>query len=271
MEVERRACRAAGNGFFASVYTVDFQSPLVNSDIICSASGFRSCSRKIRDVLVWCHHLRHQVTSLPSSWSWGCTVPMTTTEHFFQVFKASRREMAKKKFIQEQVCCDLRVPCKFPAHHRKIYVTPSYWRYTPPPSPLFPLLPLLKKTTTNRETKDLKSILEMFIKLRTRQSSDCAALLWVHQVNLTDQLTPKNCSQINGSHSLSVLQILEQFVFYCDVFGNTRENIEFQLWLDIVWYVKYWRFLIHSLESFGVGRFDMILNYMITYQASPIV
>ena len=34
MEVERRACRAAGNGFFASVYAVAFQSPLVNSDII---------------------------------------------------------------------------------------------------------------------------------------------------------------------------------------------------------------------------------------------
>ena len=174
----------------------------MNSDIICSASGFRSCSRKIRDVLVWCHHLRHQVTSLPSSWSWGCTVPMTTTEHFFQVFKASRREMAKKKFIQEQVCCDLRVPCKFPAHHRKIYVTPSYWRYTPPPSPLFPLLPLLKKTTTNRETKDLKTILEMFIKLRARQSSDCAALLWVHQLNRSTDA--KNCSQIDGSQSLSV-------------------------------------------------------------------
>ena len=47
------ACGAAGNRSFTSVYALGFQSPLVNSDIICSASGFRSCSRKMRDVLVW--------------------------------------------------------------------------------------------------------------------------------------------------------------------------------------------------------------------------
>ena len=80
----------AGNGFFASVYAVDFQSPLVHWEIICSSSGSRSCNKRKNEerisVMDLGHHLRHQVTSLISSRSW----PMTTTDHFFT---ASRGEM----------------------------------------------------------------------------------------------------------------------------------------------------------------------------------
>ena len=53
------------------------------------------------------------------------------------------------------------------------------------------------------------------------------------QVNLTDQLTPKTARKSMAVTVSAFLQILEQFLLYCDVFGNTRENVELQLWLDV--------------------------------------
>ena len=71
---------------------------------------------------------------------------------------------------------------------------------TPLPSlPPLPPPPPPKKDNKKQRNQGLKNILEMFIKLRARQSSDCAA-----PSELNRSTNAKNCSQINGSHSFSV-------------------------------------------------------------------